>query len=132
MRALAGCVTLGLGLAAWALLLGLAAEHGVGGVHPLAWGCLGLVGPFILAALWDHYRRAPRLSPRGYIGRFKRPDGVVVHIGRLPSGLYAMASDEQPPRDLGRVKGRDFVTWVKLAHTPDGLLTSPSTPEAAA
>lgn len=72
-------------------------------------------------AIWPAIR--PRPKPTGYAGKYRRPDGRVVHVGRLPNGTLMVASEEAPgvmPRDLGTVTGRELVTWTKLAGSPDG------------
>ena len=70
----------------------------------------------------DKYFPIKRKKPDGYVGRFKRPDGSVVHVARV-GGDLVVASEEPPgvfPKDLGNVSGRDLMKWKKLATTPDG------------
>lgn len=67
--------------------------------------------------------RDGRASPAGYIGKFRRGDGTIVHVSRLPDRTLMVISEERPgvmPRDLGTVTGRELAAWQKLASTPDG------------
>jgi hypothetical protein len=61
----------------------------------------------------------PRAKPEGYIGRFRRPDGTVVHVARLETRNLMVISDDQPPQDLGTVTGPELAHWEKVATTPD-------------
>lgn len=76
---------------------------------------LGTVISWVGLFAWPSDR--PR--PDGYVGRFRRPDGTEVHVGRVGGNLMVV-SDTQPPIDLGNVSGRDLLHWEKLASTPDG------------
>lgn len=69
------------------------------------------------------FYQGQRTKPAGYVGRFQRPDGEVVHVARLEDGTLMVISEEAAgvtPRDLGTVSGRDLARWHKLASTPDG------------
>jgi hypothetical protein len=70
-------------------------------------------------AVW--FWPANRSKPDGYVGRFRRPDGVVVHVIRHAGGL--MVATEEPQgkkaRDLGNVSGRELARWEKLGSAPD-------------
>jgi hypothetical protein len=60
--------------------------------------------------------------PEGYIGKFRRLDGSLAHVFRLPSGKLWAASDEKPgvrPVDLGYISGRDLAVWTKLSSEAD-------------
>jgi hypothetical protein len=90
--------------------------------HWLGFFWVGIVTPAsIIYAFFIH--KVKRRTPAGYIGKYRRPDGLVVHVSRFPGGqLYAM-TDEAPgvqPRDLGYVDGREITRWTKLSATPDG------------
>ena len=61
-----------------------------------------------------------RPRPDNYVGKFRRPDGTIVHVARMPSGRLWAASDTQPPQEIGYVAGRELVGWRKLSTTPDG------------
>lgn len=81
---------------------------------------VGVLTPvlFFWLIIKPHIRR----KPDGYVGRFRHPNGQVVHVARV-NGELMVISDENPgiqPRDLGNVTGRDLAQWLKLATTPDG------------
>ena len=94
----------------------------------LGWALLAFAfyaGIFIVAHWVDH--RFPNLWKRqklpGYSGRFCRPDGLIVHLVRLPSGRLMMVSEEKPgvqARDLGTATAAEVLTWEKLSTSPDG------------
>jgi hypothetical protein len=65
-------------------------------------------------------KNPPRSKPDGYVGKFRRADGTVIHVARMPSGRLWAASDTQPPVEVGYVEGRDVARWQKLAGEPDG------------
>ncbi len=85
-------------------------------------------GGFVFGMYMVFVYKGQRPRPRGYVGRFRKPDGEVVHVCRLPSGDFYVLKDsnkppwasERNPVDLGLVSGREIVTWEKLADTPDG------------
>lgn len=67
-------------------------------------------------------RRHVRRKPDGYVGRFRQPDGRVVHVARV-EGQLMVISEEPPgvlPKNLGNVSGRELLRWHKLSSTPDG------------
>jgi cobalamin synthase len=64
--------------------------------------------------------RNVRAKPEGYVGKFRRTDGEIVHVARLPGGTLMVASETQPPQDLGSVSGPELARWEKLATEPDG------------
>lgn len=71
---------------------------------------------------WIFWHRYWRPKPDGYVGRFKGPDGSIVHVLRLV-GEFMVISEEKPgvmPRDLGNVSGRTLMRWEKLSSSPDG------------
>lgn len=118
-------------LAVWAaLLVGSAVIYFVFDRLASTWPDIGALfyvaglGTWILfiKVLYDfHETHQPkRPKPEGYVGRFRRSDGRVVHVARLKDGKLMVASDTQPPRDLGSVDGRELIRWTKLATTPDG------------
>lgn len=69
--------------------------------------------------LWFVLRQPRRKRPDGYVGKFKRPDGVVIHVARMESGKLWAASDTQPPEEIGYVNGRDVMRWERLGVEPD-------------
>jgi hypothetical protein len=72
--------------------------------------------PLLLIATMASHRP----KPEGYVGKFRRPDGSVVHVARLGDARLTVVSDTQPPEDLGNVDGRELTRWQKLATEPDG------------
>lgn len=80
----------------------------------------GIITPFCF--YWVVIRRR-RSKPEGYVGKFRRRDGRIVHVMRDESGRLWAASEEAPgvmPEHLGYVNGREISQWHKLATTPDG------------
>jgi hypothetical protein len=71
----------------------------------------------------DHWLpRQRRQKPPGYIGKFRRPDGSLVHVARLPDHQVMVVSEAEPgmqPRDLGTVTGPELAHWEKVGVTPD-------------
>lgn len=101
------------------LVLGLAAAW-QSGVTWAPWA-LGIVLALLAIYAWrEILTRRARPKPEGYVGKFRRADGSVVHVARMASGRLWAASDTQPPENLGYVEGRDLMRWQKLATTPDG------------
>lgn len=87
----------------------------------LIWFWLGFVTP--VSFFWAVIKPHIRLKPEGYIGKFQRPDGQIVHVSRMPSGSLWVASEESPgtePQEIGYVSGRELTTYHKLSATPDG------------
>lgn len=83
--------------------------------------CLGV------AAVIQYFNRRShptRSKPEGYVGKFRRPDGEIVHVARLKDGKLTVASEPaepgEPSRFLGTIDGRELMSWHKLATTPDG------------
>ncbi len=95
------------------------------------WSPLGVYGIFM--AFWIFIatpilvyrhviRRTPRPKPEGYVGRFRRPDGLEVHVARVNGRLMVIqdTEDGELPLNLGNVSGRDLLKWHKVSSTPDG------------
>ena len=83
---------------------------------------LGMVALAAVSAfvVWFAAKDDQRPTPRDYTGKFRRPDGRIVHVARMRDGKLMVASDTQPPVDLGNVDGRELLRWEKLATSPDG------------
>lgn len=82
---------------------------------------LGIVTP--LSFFWAVIKPHIRLKPSGYIGTFRRPDGRIVHVARMPSGTLWATSDEPPGKEsmvIGYLTGRELTTYHKLSSSPDG------------
>lgn len=82
------------------------------GIYELAFHAVGLIERFT--------GKRHRPKPDNYVGKFRQPDGTIIHIARMASGRLWAASDTQPPVEVGYVDGRDVARWEKLATTPDG------------
>lgn len=108
----------------WPILIVIASLTGTSGLVLAAWGMFEpvlLVGGFIVGVYLIFIRKDARPKPDGYVGFFRRPDGLEVHVSRV-NGQLMVISEEKPgvfPRNLGNVTGRDLVGWTKLRATPD-------------
>lgn len=88
---------------------------------PYAWWFVGLFMAINAGgACWYIIRRSAHPKPEGYLGKFRRSDGTTVHVARMASGRLWVASDTQPPEEIGYVNGRELAQWQKLSNAPDG------------
>jgi hypothetical protein len=92
----------------------------------------GIVGAWVVlgvpVGLYVVVKQHVRPKPEGYVGRYRRPTGDVVHVIRT-NGRLMVASEERPgirPRDLGNVNGRELLRWDLLGRSPDGHEGVPS------
>lgn len=87
----------------------------------MVWAVLGAIWLLVVTPLaWFFVLRHknPDEKPAGYVGRFRRADGTTVHVARLPNNTLMVASDTQPPEDLGTVSGRELARWRKVGTEP--------------
>jgi hypothetical protein len=109
-----------IGAVLWFPLFIALAYAGQSGVAVASWLTAGMMAVTAFAVIWWMWRPARRAKPEGYVGKFQRPDGTVVHVARLRDARLTVVSDTQPPQDLGNVEGRELTHWQKLATEPDG------------